>query len=159
MRRKEREVTDPARISRIIRECDCCRLGLCDGDEVYIVPLNFGYEETDGERLFYFHGAKEGRKIDLISRTHRAGFEMDCHYRLMEGPTACSHSAGYQSVMGTGTVEFIEDPDRKREALRSIMKQTTGKETWEFPEQAVHAVCVFCLNVESLSCKVHEERT
>lgn len=68
MRRQDREVTDSARIREIISSCSVCRLGFCDGDEVYIVPLNFGYEEVDGKYVFYFHGAKAGRKAELIRR-------------------------------------------------------------------------------------------
>ena len=35
MRRKDREITDKQKIDEIIRGCHCCRLGFCDGDEVY----------------------------------------------------------------------------------------------------------------------------
>ena len=75
MRRNDREVTDIAKISDIISKCHCCRLGFYDAGKVYIVPLNFGYEETNGTWIFYFHGAAEGRKIDLIKQTHHAGFD------------------------------------------------------------------------------------
>ena len=61
MRRKDREITDSARIDAVIRGCDCCRLGFCDAGEVYILPLNFGYENREGKRTFYFHSAREGR--------------------------------------------------------------------------------------------------
>ena len=48
MRRADREVTDPVKIREIITSCDCCRLGLCDGERAYVVPLDFGLEERDG---------------------------------------------------------------------------------------------------------------
>ena len=48
MRRTDREVTDPAAIDAIIRACPCCRLGLRDGEGVYLVPLNFGFANVDG---------------------------------------------------------------------------------------------------------------
>ena len=50
MRRKDREVTDEARIDEIISRCNCCRIGFNDSGEVYIVPLNFGYVKQDGRR-------------------------------------------------------------------------------------------------------------
>ena len=81
MRRKDREVTDYGKISKVIAASHCCRLGFYEEGEVYIVPMNFGYAEEDGKRIFYFHSAKEGRKLDLISRTHTAGFELDTNYR------------------------------------------------------------------------------
>ena len=57
MRRRDREVSDPAKIREIIAACHCCRLGFADGGKIYIVPLNFGYQEEDGQRTFFFHSA------------------------------------------------------------------------------------------------------
>lgn len=155
MRRKDREVKDCDKIRAIIMACHCCRLGFCDEGEVYLVPLNFGYEEKDGKRTFYFHSAREGRKIDLISKTHFAGFELDTNYRLQEGETACQYSAQFQSVIGTGTVTILEEPEEKMTALKLIMYHNTGKCDWEWNEQMVRSVCVFKLEVKTLSCKEH----
>ena len=66
MRRKDREITDPEKIRAVIGECSVCRLGLADGKRVYVVPVNFGHVEQEGHHVLYFHGAKEGRKMDLI---------------------------------------------------------------------------------------------
>ena len=104
MRRQDREVTDPGKIDRVIAACHCCRLGFCDQGKAYIVPLNFGYAVEDGKYVFYFHGAKEGRKIDLIRAGGTVGFELDTHYKLNEGDSACAYSARFQSVIGTGSV-------------------------------------------------------
>lgn len=57
MRRKDREITDGDTIDGIIQEAFCVRLGFNDDGEVYIVPLNFGFENINGKRFFYFHGA------------------------------------------------------------------------------------------------------
>ena len=53
MRRKDREVLEEVKIDEFIRNCDCCRIGFYDkeNDEVYIVPLNFGYSNIDNELL------------------------------------------------------------------------------------------------------------
>ena len=59
MRRKDREVTDNARIDEIITRCSCCRVGFNDGGEVYIVPMNFGFVKRGEKRVLYFHSAKE----------------------------------------------------------------------------------------------------
>ena len=66
MRRTDREITDAEKITQIIQTCHCCRLGFCDNGAVYIVPLNFGYAEENGKRVFYFHSAKSGRKLDQM---------------------------------------------------------------------------------------------
>lgn len=157
MRRQEREVTESSKIQHIIMECHCCRLGLYDesAGEVYIVPLNFGYEEMDGKRIFYFHGAKEGRKISLLKKVPSVGFELDANYALVEGTKACQYTAEYQSVIGTGTVSFIETNEDKKHALNTIMHHTTGKGEWEFSDQSLERVCVFKLEVKTIACKQH----
>lgn len=155
MRRKDREITDPAKIRAIISACSCCRLGFADGESVYIVPLSFGYCEDGEKRTFYFHTAGEGRKIELISKNPCAGFELDTNYKLNESTKACGYSARFQSVVGSGNVSFVEDTNEKRKALLAIMYQNTGKEEWEFSEEMFDAVCTFKLEVSEMSCKEH----
>lgn len=157
MRRKDREVLDEVKIDKFIRNCDCCRIGFYDkeNNEVYIVPLNFGYSNVDNKRAFYFHGAKEGRKIELISKTKKVSFEMDSNHELIIGKMACNYSERYQSVMGTGLISFVEDKDEKIAALNEIMFQSTGKKDWDFPEPMLNGVAVFMIEVTSLSCKEH----
>lgn len=103
MRRKDREVTDEARIDEIISRCNCCRIGFNDSGEVYIVPLNFGYVKQDGRRTFYFHSAKDGRKIDLVKDGYEVGFEMDCGYELHPGesPATATLNSAALSAMET----------------------------------------------------------
>lgn len=155
MRRQDREVTDPNAIERIIAAGKCIRLGFYDGKQVYIVPLSFGFVVQDGRYTFYFHSAKEGRKIDLIRQSPAVGFEMDVNYKLNAAETACGYSAGFQSVIGNGVVSFVEDPEEKKAGLRALMKQQTGRGDWDFSQEQLCAVCVFKMTVEQLSCKEH----
>ena len=155
MRRKDREVTDPETIDRIIRQCDCCRLGFADGRDCYIVPLNFGFVWEHGKRVFYFHSAREGRKVDLVRQIGRAGFELDTGHHLQVGDAACRCTMDFESVIGTGTVAMVEDPEEKRMALLAILAQCTGRDTWALPELVEKSVCIFKLTVEELACKVH----
>ena len=65
MRRADRAVTDRARILQVIESCECCRVGFSCPEGAYIVPLNFAFVPGTPDR-FYFHGAHEGRKAELI---------------------------------------------------------------------------------------------
>lgn len=154
MRRSEREVTAQSEIDEIINECDCCRLGFSDGNEVYIVPLSFGYDPE--RQIFYFHSAKEGRKIELIRQNGRAGFELDCGHRLLPGKAACGYSYAYRSVIGTGRISLVEDPAERERALELILEHYTGRSGWAFDEHSVQAAAVIRLEVEKLSCKKHD---
>ena len=157
MRRKDREITDRAKIMDIIDRCDCCRVGFFDAEakQVYIVPLNFGYTEEEGKVTFYFHGAKEGRKMELIQKAPAVGFEMDTNYKLNEADEACEYSARFQSVIGNGRMRMIEDMEGKKHALNMVMKHATGKDDWEYDENMLKVVATFKLEVEELSCKEH----
>lgn len=153
MRRKDREITDEEQIKRIIQSCYCCRLGFYDHGSVYIVPLNFGYEEKENRRIFYFHGAAEGRKADLVKQGMSVGFEMDTAYELTRAETACGHSSRYQSIIGTGKVSLIEEDQEKIHALNTIMLHYTGKEKWDYPTEILSNTYVFKMEVLELSCK------
>ena len=153
MRRKDREVTDKIKIDEVIKSCTCCRIGFNDNGKVYIVPLNFGVSEEDGKRVFYFHSAKEGRKIELIKSSPYVGFEMDTNYEIREADIACDFTAGYKSVIGNGKVEIIKNDIEKERALQELMYHNTGKRDWKFNEKMIDSVCVFKLVVEEISCK------
>ena len=158
MRRRDREVVDPTRIEEIIAESAVLRLGLNDDGEVYVVPVNFGAEIIDGRRVFYFHSARSGRKLDVIRRNPRVGFELDAGFELVEGPTPCAFSARYRSVVGVAVATELADVAEKRRGLTAIMNQATGGgrdggRAWRFDDAALDAVAVVRLDVERLSCK------
>ena len=98
MRRRDREITDRAKILEIVAECDCCRLGLVDNGEAYIVPMNFGFEDAGSALTLYFHCAAEGRKLDLIGSGADVSFEMDCSHALRAADIACAFSYSYGLV-------------------------------------------------------------
>ena len=155
MRRKDREVTDPMRVADIVNRCTCCRIGFWDDGEVYIVPLNFGYEIKEDTYVFYFHGAKEGRKIELIKKNPNVGFEMDTDYLLHIADDACKYSTHYQSIIGNGVLSIVSEPEEKKRGLSLIMEHNTGKREWNFDEKMLNTVIVFKLVVDKMSCKEH----
>ena len=157
MRRRDREITDNEKIKEIIKACDCCRLGLNDNGKVYIVPVNFGFTEENEKYTFYFHGAKTGRKLDIIKQNNYAGFEFDTNHEIYtKGDKACDYTARFQSIIGNGKITIIENSNEKMKALLELMKHNTGKSEWEFDERMIKAVTVFKLEVEEMSCKEHE---
>lgn len=157
MRRKDREITDFDKMLAIMEQCDCCRLGFKDGDSVYIVPVNFGYEEKNGKLTLYFHGAKTGKKIDLIKAQPQPhiGFEMDTKHELTTHKIACGYSYLYQSILGEGDISLIENTSEKLSALQCIMSHYSGKTEWDFKEEMADSVAVIKLEVTAWSCKAH----
>lgn len=153
MRRKDRQVTDEAEIEQVMHACNVCRVGFCDGGEVYIVPLNFGYRKADGKWTLYFHSAAEGRKVELFQKGGGAGFEMDCAHRLMRAEKACGYTEMYKSIIGTGRVYEVA-AEEKMAAMKTVMAHYTDVEL-EYDPAMLERVRLFALSVEDLSCKEH----
>lgn len=152
MRRKDREITDKSRIEEFIEKEQILRIAFWDEGDIYIVPINYGYV-YDEKYIFYFHGAKAGRKYELAKKKPNVGFEIDGKYSLIEGEEACEFSAAFQSVIGTGMLSLVENNAEKISGLNAIMKQTTSKNEWNYSDEMLEAVAVFRLDVEKLSCK------
>lgn len=153
MRRSDREIRDPDRMFEILQSCDCCRLGLLDGTEVYIVPLNFGCSRSGDRFTLYFHGAKEGRKARLLAESATVSFELDTGHALLTGALPCKFSCRYQSVFGKGRITQLEVPEEKEAALRHILRHYSPDRDWTFPPAAVDSVLVWRLDVTEWSCK------
>ena len=153
MRRAEREITDSKRIEAFIAQEQIIRVAFQDNEDIYIVPVNYGYTCTDGQYTFYFHGAKAGRKFELSKKNRKVCFEIDVRYKVLEAEMACDFSASFQSVIGTGTLCLVEDVDEKREGLNIFMRQIAKKKEWDYDEKMLEAVAVFRLDVEKLTCK------
>ena len=152
MRRKDREITDKNRIREFIDKEQILRIAFYDEGEIYIVPINYGYL-YDEKYIFYFHGAKAGRKYELAKNNPNVGFEIDGNYSLLEGEEACDFSATFQCVIVTGILSLVEDNTVKIKGLNTIMKQTTSKEEWNYSAEMLEAVAVVRLDVDKLSCK------
>ena len=153
MRRNEREITDKKDIDDIIRRCRVCHLAMCDEGQPYVVPLNFGY---DGGFL-YFHAAPEGRKIDIIKRNNRVGFEFDILLDITAAERACDWGAKYESVMGSGTAETVDDLEAKKDTLKCIMRQYSGG-TWDFPEEILQKTLILRVCILEISGKSRKSR-
>ena len=152
MRRRDREITDKIAIEEFIAKEQILRIAFYDEGDIYIVPVNYGCLYDD-KYLFYFHGAKAGRKYELAKKNPMVGFEIDGNYMLLESEEACDFSATFQSVIGTGNLSLVEDNAEKTTGLNAIMKQTTSKVEWDYSDEMLDAVAVFKLVVDKLSCK------
>lgn len=158
MRRKDREITDPEEIDAILGRCRVCRLAFAVEDTPYIVPLNFGFRREDGRLTLFFHGAKEGRKLDMMARNPRVCFETDGMHRLMpdaDHPEKCTMA--YESVVGWGTARLLTDAAERRRALDCLMAHY-GAVPKGYPEAALRAVAVFSVAVSECTGKRHEPR-
>jgi len=154
MRRKDKEIVDLNEKLEIVAKCKVCRLGLSEDNYPYIVPLNYGYTYENENLTLFFHGAKEGKKIEVIQKNNNACFEIDCDTKLIEGANPFDYGYEFKSIIGFGKIVFLETEDEKTTGLNQLMKQQTGKDIkYSFTEDELKNVCVYKMAVEEFTGK------
>lgn len=149
MRRHDKEITDSGLINEIMKTSEICRLGFTDGDEAYIVPVNYAYDNGN----LYIHSAPAGKKIDLIRKNNKVSFEIENCYEIVKGEIACNWSAKYRSVMGRGRIEILEDTASKVRGLDLIMRKHGATIELRYDEAVLAKMVILKLSVESVTGK------
>lgn len=152
MRRKERELTALEDKMAVIQSCKVLRLAMIDGGKPYIVPLNYGFKQLGDTLYLYFHSATEGKKLEALQQNPSVCFEMDTDHQLVEDEIPCRNGFLFSSIVGEGTVEFLEDLQQKKDALNQIMLHQTGKK-FEYSDNVMKFVAVARIKVDSFTGK------
>jgi nitroimidazol reductase NimA-like FMN-containing flavoprotein (pyridoxamine 5'-phosphate oxidase superfamily) len=155
MRRFDREITDKKDIKKILDESMVMRIGFIDNEEVYIVPVNFGYKYDDKLEL-YLHGANQGRKYDLLLSNPKVTIELDTQHQLLDSDIACEVSYYYSSIIGVGHASIITDLDEKLELMLNILKHQTAKD-FKMDKEQLTSTLVSKIVIDKLSCKRHKK--
>lgn len=163
MRLKNREITDTEVLRHIVEECRTVRIGLADGEGMFIVPVNYGYEwkeESGGNvRLaLYIHSAKEGRKAEAFREGGQAALELDRERGVIQGGYACSYSYSYQSIMGTGRITRLEKEEEKAYGLQKIMEHLAPGAEVRFEKNMLSAADVYRIDVMGFTGKERSEK-
>ena len=152
MTKRERQVTNPQQIMKIMDEGKVLHLGLAVDNEPYVVPMNYGYTNEDGKLVIYLHSAVRGKKLDMVQANPKVFFSIDCDRMPFEGRVPCQYGMVYSSIMGRGTATLVEDPEAKMEAMSIFMKSQTGKD-FTFNERLVSIVTVIRIDVAEYTAK------
>lgn len=125
------------------------------GDEGYPygIPLDHWYSESDGK--LYFHGAKEGHKLDAIAKCDKASYcVMDKGYRK-EGEWALN----IHSVIVFGRIREVTDIEKKKEICTCLCRKFTDDEAYLEKEMknAFLRVCCLELDIEHMTGKLVNE--
>jgi len=149
MRRSDREITDYDEILELVKRCDVCRVAMFDEQYPYIVPMNFGYKlEDDGAMIIYFHGAKQGKKHDLLSKNNHVGFEMDISKPYEKGTITMQ----YESLVGFGDMEVIDEESERIDAHLAILKHYNDDDV-QVSAEMMRNTCMLKLSVKHITGK------
>lgn len=150
MRRAKREITDPAAIDGLLRQCRIMHLALADGDVPFLVPVYYGY---DGKAL-YFHSARQGSKIAILQRNAKVCFEIGIEQGVVEAELACDFEARHKTVIGIGRAVFVEDAAARVAALNLIVAQFTDQQ-FAYPANNLRQTAVIRIDIDSMKGKQH----
>ena len=124
MRRFKQQISDEECI-RVLKEQPRGVLSMIGDDGYpYGIPLDHWYCEEDGK--LYFHGAKEGHKIDAIAKCDKVSYcVMDEGFRK-EGEWALN----INSVIVFGRIKLVDDPDKVRLIGENLCRKFTDDEEY-----------------------------
>ena len=129
MRRMDREVKDEDKIREMLEHAQVVHIGMVDNGRPYVVPMHYGYQYENGVLVLYTHGAKEGRKCDVIAKNPQVFIEIETDVSdVSGGEIPCNYGSSYASIMGEGEAEIVTDTARKIEALQILMQTQTKLE-------------------------------
>ena len=157
MRRQDREIKDYSVILDIIHLLPIGHLAMNDAGKPYGVTMNY-FAELDSKRnaVLYFHGAKEGRKAEILARDPRVYFfaERD------DGPKAIVRPNGmrsvtnlYVSVAGEGVMELVEGADEKRRILLAMANAFSDDPFDSLPDAVIEMTAVWKLVLNNVTGK------
>jgi nitroimidazol reductase NimA-like FMN-containing flavoprotein (pyridoxamine 5'-phosphate oxidase superfamily) len=149
MHKKEKEIINPDEIEEILTKNTICRITLSLNDTPYLLPMNYGYENS----TIYLHTAMVGKKIDIINQNNYVCFEISDSIELVTAEVACGFTTNYRSIIGFGNVTIVEDTEKKIEALLIIMKQHTGNMHWELNSRVLEKTGILKIEIESITGK------
>ena len=95
------------------------------------------------------------RDLEVHYAQKTASFEMDRKHQLVEGKTACAYSYLYQSIMGNGTIQLLNEYEEKTHGLNVLMSHYSDKNEWDFKKEQVDMIAVIKMEVTNWSCKEH----
>lgn len=142
MRRFKQQISDEECKRILVKEKRGVLSVLGDDGYPYGMPLNHYYDEK--ENVIYFHGAKEGHKIDAIKKCDKVSY---CVYE--NGTKKEDHwSLNVRSVICFGKMSIIEDLDKCIEISKNIWWKF-GSDEKELEEEINNSSCrVMCLKFE-----------
>lgn len=155
--RKEVYVDHPT-INWVLDHCKILRLGLTDELGTYVVPVNYGYEETaDGHYVLFIHGTRDGKKGQALNAQPLIGFETDGGHEELTytPPKEGAFGPSFRSVIGHGQVAIVEDPTVKVHALRTMLHRYVRDIPVAIHPETVAQVPVWRIDVQDITARVH----
>jgi nitroimidazol reductase NimA-like FMN-containing flavoprotein (pyridoxamine 5'-phosphate oxidase superfamily) len=148
MRRSDLAMTEAETLS-LIKSCRFAVLSLVDPEGLpYGVALDYIYNDN----YLYFHGAKEGRKIDSM-KTNPNGCAV-----ILGNTSVVPEKFGrkYTSAVVEGPIELIDDPEQKRQVMTWVVETNSpdhAEKGKAIIEKMLDRVLIYKMRMETVSGK------
>jgi len=116
VRRKEREITDPEEMQKILKHANYITIALCLNNEPYLVSLNHGYDQV--KNCLYFHCAPEGKKLIYSKANPKVWGQAVLDFGVAD---ECDYS--YTCVHFSGNLSLITDLTEKKHGMEILVHQ------------------------------------
>lgn len=153
MRRIAQEITDREVLKQILMTAPACRIAFLDGDEPYVVPLNFGWEWREEIPVVFLHCARQGRKLPLLKAGRTVCFQTEADLALEPSEDPCDWGMSYRSFLGWGIPEEVTEGEEKNRVLSLLTAKYGGPGDATFPPGALKKTAVFSLPLTRFSGK------
>jgi len=116
VKRKDKELTDPAEHEAILKKGRYITLALCHNEQPYVVTMNYGWDKN--ANALYFHCALEGDKLDIIAENPAVcGTVIE---DLGYGHGKCEHY--YRSIILRGNIGIVETLEEKKRGIAVLIE-------------------------------------
>jgi uncharacterized protein len=117
IRMKKRECTDREKIEGFLDMTETGYLGVSLADVPYVIPLNYVWYEGN----IYFHGASEGRKMEILAKNSNVCFTVSASYGTMIDPVPAKTDTSYMSVMIFGKANIVTDLTKATSVMQKML--------------------------------------
>jgi nitroimidazol reductase NimA-like FMN-containing flavoprotein (pyridoxamine 5'-phosphate oxidase superfamily) len=151
VRRKEREITDPEEMKKILKHTNYITIALCLNNEPYLVSLNHGYDQT--RNCLYFHCAPEGKKLVYAKANPKVWGQAMLDFGVTD---ECDYE--YTCVHFNGKLDLISDPHEKKHAMEILVRQVAlnpEKKLAKIKPEKLDKTTMGRIDIEYMSGKKH----
>ena len=151
-------VTDHAKLSWILDQCQILHLGLTNQHGAYVVPVHYGYQEgAAGHYTIYIPGTGDGEQAAALNAGKAIGFETDHGHEnlIYTPPRVGDFGPSFMSVIGNGIPRQLTDPQEKLFALRTIIHHYVNKIPVAIAAEDVKGVSTWAIDVQNITGRVH----
>lgn len=153
MRRFKQQISEEKCIELLKQEPRGILSVLGDEDYPYGVPMDFFYDEK--EHGIYFHCARQGHKLDAISRHDKCTFCIYDQGFQKEGEWLLH----IQSVIVFGRIHIVEDEGKRIEKVRAIGRKyyPEAAAVEEEIARGADCMCILKMKIEHMTGKLVKE--